>query len=68
MEGKRLEPPTASYPGPTTYYAYDLLDHLTLVYMALCWSSAAYFRLQPQQQPTNPENGTVTYTYNSFNK
>ena len=73
MEGKRLEPPTASDPGPTTYYAYDLLDHLTLVYMArsagVQQRTFVYNNSSNQlASATNPENGTVTYTYNAFNK
>ena len=55
-----------------TYYTYDLLDHLTGVSMprptgtqtrSFVYSNTAFL-----QSATNPENGTVTYTYDSYNR
>ena len=62
--------------GAATYYSYDLLDHLTLVSMTrgttLQTRTFNYYHLGSMtaylQSATNPENGTVTYSYNGYNK
>jgi RHS repeat-associated protein len=66
------EPATSSEPsGAYTYYGYDLLDHLTGVYMsrtAGLQTRSFTYSGNNLTSATNPENGTVTYTYNSYNK
>jgi RHS repeat-associated protein len=63
-----------SYPAFLTSYAYDLLNHLTLVSMTR--GSTTQTRIFNYTKPgnivgaellsaTNPENGTVIYTYNA---
>jgi YD repeat-containing protein len=57
--------------GASTYYSYDLLDHLIQVNMTR--TSGTQIRTFVYNgnyltSATNPENGTVTYTYNGYNK
>jgi RHS repeat-associated protein len=66
-----------SYPAFLTSYTYDLLNHLTLVSMTR--GSTTQTRTFNYTKPgnivgaellsaTNPENGTVIYTYDSFHR
>ena len=66
------EPPTSSEPnGASTYYYYDLLDHLTTVGMGRqegTQTRSFVYSGNLLTSATNPENGTVTYTYNQYYK
>ena len=61
-------PTTAYY---YTYYTYDLLNNLTQVSMPRPTGTQTrtfVYNGKLLTSATNPENGTVTYTYNSYNK
>ena len=66
------EPATSSEPsGAATYYSVDLLDHLIQVGMTRSAGSQTRtfsYAGNNLMSTTNPENGTVSYTYNSLNK
>src|SRR5713226_6855990 len=65
--------PDPTYTTVTTSYTYDMLNHLTQVSMPRCTTTQARtFNYTSGTtvgahllSTTNPENGTVTYTYNS---
>ena len=66
------EPATSSEPsGSTTYYYYDLLDHMVGTWMgrtAATQTRNFTYSGNFLTSATNPENGTVHYTYNSYGK